>query len=187
MTTHIVQPPQMAWGNGALSGAPLITKTTTLHDLAGVFSDVVAWQSQDPQQPIYHVEMFTSPEAPGALYTGITHLHPGRVGSEFFMTRGHFHACREQGEVYIGLRGTGLLLLQDEQGNARFERVFAGSIHNIPGFTAHRLINTGAEVLSAFAVWPSTAGHDYAALAEGFALRIFSSTDYSEGWEVRRG
>jgi glucose-6-phosphate isomerase len=66
------------------------------------------------------------------------------VGNEYFMTRGHFHARREQGEVYFGLRGSGLLLLQDEQGQARFEQVFAGSVHIIPGFTAHRLINTGA-------------------------------------------
>ncbi len=64
------------------------------------------------------------------------------------MTRGHFHERREQGEVYFGLRGAGLLLLQTEQGDTRLEKVFAGSIHIIPGFTAHRLINTGEEVLS---------------------------------------
>lgn len=60
-----------------------------------------------------------------------------------------------QGEIYFGLRGSGLLLLQTEQGEARLEQVFPGSVHIIPGFTAHRLINTGTEILSALAVWPT--------------------------------
>jgi glucose-6-phosphate isomerase len=54
----------------------------------------------------------------------------------------------------------------------RAEQVFAGSVHIIPGFTAHRLINTGEDTLSALAVWPGVAGHDYAALANGFAAGL---------------
>ncbi|MCH0622315.1 glucose-6-phosphate isomerase, partial [Klebsiella pneumoniae] len=111
-----------------------------------------------------------SPVGEGALFVGVTHLRAGNVGDEFFMTRGHFHQRREQGEVYFGLRGCGLLLLQTEAGDARLEQVTAGSVHIIPPFTAHRLINTGNETLSSLAVWPSIAGHDYAALAEGFTL-----------------
>lgn len=173
MDSVIIQPPHLAWCSGALSGAPLLTKTTTLLDLPDVFVDQTDWQSLEPSKPVYHVEMFATPDKPGELYTGVTHLLPGKVGQEFFMTRGHFHARREQGEVYIGLRGEGLLLLQDEQGRARLERVYPGSVHNIPGFTAHRLINSGGETLSAFAVWPCYASHDYAALKDGFALRVF--------------
>lgn len=77
-----------------------------------------------------------------------------------------------------------MLLLQTEAGDARLEQVTAGSVHIIPPFTAHRLINSGNETLSSLAVWPSIAGHDYAALAEGFTLRIFAS---GEGYEVRHG
>lgn len=173
MDSNIIQPPHLAWCSGALSGAPLLTKTTALLDLPGVFADQTDWQTLDPSKPVYHVEMFATPDKSGGLYTGVTHLLAGKVGQEFFMTRGHFHARRDQGEVYIGLRGEGLLLLQDEQGGARLERVYPGSVHNIPGFTAHRLINTGHETLSAFAVWPCSAGHDYASLKNGFALRVF--------------
>lgn len=187
MDSYIIQPPHLAWCSGALSGAPRLTKSTLLQDLSGVFFDRISWQSLDPTKSVYDVEMFATPEAAGELYTGVTHLYPGKVGNEYFMTRGHFHARREQGEVYIGLRGEGLLLLQNEQGVARLERVFPGSVHNIAGFTAHRLINTSHEILSAFAVWPCAAGHDYTALSGGFALRVEEEEGRLRIKEVKHG
>jgi glucose-6-phosphate isomerase len=36
----------------------------------------------------------------------------------------------------------------------------------VPGFTAHRTINTGSEPLTYFGVCPAEAGHDYAVIAE---------------------
>ncbi|POP41303.1 glucose-6-phosphate isomerase [Superficieibacter electus] len=172
MTISITQPPQVAWASGQFTNGPLIRKSTRLQNLTHVFMDEKAWLACDPQQIVYDVEMVDSAPIAGALYTGVTHLQPGKVGDEYFMTRGHFHAQREQGEVYYGLRGSGLLLLQDEKGTARLEPVFPGSVHIIPGFTAHRLINTGNDILSALAVWPCAAGHDYAALTQGFNLRV---------------
>ncbi|VTN13905.1 glucose-6-phosphate isomerase [Raoultella terrigena] len=103
------------------------------------------------------------------------------------MTRGHFHARREQGEVYFGLRGSGLLLLQNERGETHLEQVFAGSVHVIPGYSAHRLINTGADTLSALAVWPAAAGHDYAALDGGFRLRVVEENRTIQAKEVQNG
>lgn len=184
--THF-PPRQVDWANGALRGEPLICKTTRLGMLAGVFADDRAWRLGDPELPVYTVEMFDSPSGEGELYTGVTHLNPGRVGDEFFMTRGHFHARREQGEVYFGLRGEGFLLLQDEQGQTWLESVTAGSVHIIPGNTAHRLINPGAEILSALAVWPTRAGHDYAALVGGFARRVTTANLQLMAKEVQNG
>lgn len=183
----IILPPQVAWASGVFANGPLIRKTTRLADLPGVFIDNDAWRKCDPQQSVYDVEMPDSPSGEGALYVGVTHLHAGNIGDEFFMTRGHFHQRREQGEVYFGLRGTGLLLLQTTTGQARLERVRPGSVHIIPSFTAHRLISTGKETLSALAVWPSVAGHDYMALCRGFALRVFTSENHPQGWEVGNG
>ena len=170
-------PPQVAWATGVLTNGSLIRKSTCLHQLEGVFADTLAFRQCDPERCVYDVEMFNSPAADGALFVGVTHLYPGKVGNEYFMTRGHFHQRREQGEVYFGLRGSGVLLLQNEQGDVRLEKVTPGSVHIIPGFTAHRLINTGAETLSALAVWPCSAGHDYAALSGGFALRITAESE----------
>lgn len=184
MNPDIILPPQVACASGAFANGPLIRKATRVGDLAGAFSDTLAWQQRDPNDIVYRVEMLDSPAQAGALYVGVTHLNAGKIGDEFFMTRGHFHKQREQGEVYFGLSGEGLLLLQTEQGEARLEYVAPGSVHIIPPFTAHRLINTGTETLSSLAVWPTVAGHDYAALAGGFALRVFAS---ESGWEVRHG
>lgn len=180
-------PPQVAWASGALFGAPLIQKTTHLGDLAGVFADTSAWQRSDHTQPVYSVEMYDTRAGEGELYVGVSHLHAGCVGDEFFMTRGHFHARREQGEVYFGLHGEGILLLQDEQGQTRMEQVFPGSVHIIPGLTAHRLINTGEKRLSALAVWPTIAGHDYQALAGGFNQRVTTDNVKLMAKEVQNG
>lgn len=184
MNPDIILPPQVAWASGAFANGPLIRKATRVGDLSGVFSDALVWQQRDPNDVVYSVEMLDSPADAGALYVGVTHLNAGKIGDEFYMTRGHFHKQREQGEVYFGLSGEGLLLLQTEQGEARLERVAPGSVHIIPPFTAHRLINTGTGTLSSLAVWPTVAGHDYAALAGGFALRVFAS---DTGWEVKHG
>jgi len=95
MNPSITMPPQVAWASGALSDAPLIQKTTHLGDLNNVFADDDAWRCCEPTLAVYRVEMFDTPSGEGELYTGVTHLNPGRVGNEFFMTRGHFHARRE--------------------------------------------------------------------------------------------
>ncbi|MOA16587.1 glucose-6-phosphate isomerase [compost metagenome] len=75
-----------------------------------------------------------------------------------------------------------MLLLQHQDGDCILEQVFVGSVHHIPSFTAHRLINIGDEVLSALAVWPTVAGHDYSALQpQGFKLRVFTD---AAGWKA---
>lgn len=187
MNIPVSLPPSVAFLNGHFTAEDMIAKITHCGDLVAVFHDQTAWQSIPPETPIYQVEMLKSPQGEGELFVGTTHLNPGRVGDEFYMTRGHFHQRREQGEVYLGLRGSGLLLLQNEQGEARLEQVSPGSVHIIPGFTAHRLINTGTEVLSALAVWPTIAGHDYAALAQGFALRVVLQDGNIQAKEVQNG
>jgi glucose-6-phosphate isomerase len=185
MKPDIMLPPQVAWASGLFANGALIYKTTRVSDLTGVFADGDAWQRAEPQRTVYEVEMLDSPSQEGGLYVGVTHLQAGTVGDEYFMTRGHYHQRREQGEVYFGLCGEGLLLLQTEQGEARLEAVTPGSVHIIPPFTAHRLINTGTETLSSLAVWPCVAGHDYAALAGGFSLRVYAARHTSQAFEVR--
>ncbi|WP_407575095.1 glucose-6-phosphate isomerase family protein [Raoultella terrigena] len=187
MNPVFFQPPQVAWASGLFSDGPLLRKSTRITDLIGVFADERTRLTMAGDRVVYEVEMLDTSSAPGALYTGVTHLYPGKVGDEFFMTRGHFHARREQGEVYFGLRGSGLLLLQNERGETRLEQVFAGSVHIIPGYSAHRLINTGADTLSALAVWPAAAGHDYAALDGGFRLRVVEENRTIQAKEVQNG
>lgn len=187
MSTSISMPPGVAFLTGQFSGGNVIKKVTRCGDLSGVFHDLNAWQVIPADTPVYEVEMLDSPQGEGELFVGMTHLHPGLIGDEFYMTRGHFHQRREQGEVYFGIRGSGLLLLQNERGEARLEQVSPGSVHIIPGNTAHRLINTGTEILSALAVWPTVAGHDYRSLAGGFALRVTGHKGKIQAKEVQNG
>ncbi|WP_431224973.1 glucose-6-phosphate isomerase family protein [Serratia sp. L9] len=175
-------PPQVNLANGSFTAPDVQHKSTLLGSLAGIFADHLAWQAMPAESAVYHVEMLPSCAQEGELFVGTTHLQPGKVGDEFFMTRGHFHQRREQAEFYFGLRGNGLLLLQHQEGDCTLEQVFAGSVHHIPSFTAHRLINTSDEVLSALAVWPTVAGHDYSALQPlGFKLRVFAD---GTGWKA---
>ena len=171
-------PPMLNFATGKLGGAELVEKITTLADLQGLFADPHAESALSPDTPLDRVAMLPGNGGEGDLNMGVTYLEAGRVGQEFFMTRGHIHARAEQAEYYFGLCGRGLLLLQDMAGVCRLEQVFAGSVHHIPGHVAHRLVNTGETQLSALAVWPAIAGHDYRLMAErGFGLRVVAGKE----------
>ncbi|WP_429046929.1 glucose-6-phosphate isomerase family protein [Aeromonas veronii] len=171
-------PPMVDFATGSLSGAELVEKCTRLADLHGLFADPASEAGVDPQTVLYRVAMLPSSGVEGDLNMGVTHLEAGRIGNEFFMTRGHIHARAEQAEYYFGLCGRGLLLLQDMAGVCRLGQVFPGSVHHIPGHVAHRLVNTGETQLSALAVWPAVAGHDYKAMGpRGFAVRVLAGED----------
>ncbi|MFM4776218.1 glucose-6-phosphate isomerase family protein [Aeromonas veronii] len=171
-------PPILDFATGKLGGAELVEKSSTLADLQGLFADLHAEAALSPDTPLYRVAMLPGNGGEGDLNMGVTYLEAGRVGQEFFMTRGHIHARAEQAEYYFGLCGRGLLLLQDMAGVCRLEQVFAGSVHHIPGHVAHRLVNTGETQLSALAVWPAIAGHDYRLMAErGFGLRVVAGKE----------
>ncbi|AHG19603.1 glucose-6-phosphate isomerase [Chania multitudinisentens RB-25] len=175
-------PPQVNLADGCFTAPDVQHKSTLLGSLAGIFADHHSWQAMPAEFAVYSVEMLPFALQEGELLVGTTHLQPGKVGNEFFMTRGHFHQRREQAEFYFGLRGSGLLLLQHQGGDCTLEQVFTGSVHHIPPFTAHRLINTGDHILSALAVWSAIAGHDYSALQpQGFKLRIFAD---GAGWRA---
>lgn len=158
-----------------LEGYGLQEKETKAKDLANYFFDAIAYQALDPETVIYRVEYQDNGLAegtPGGLYFGITHLNPGVIGTEYFLTKGHFHATRDTGEYYFGLQGRGILMLVENE-ITRMEKVMPGSVHYIPGNTAHRLINTGEEILSVSACWQSVSGHDYRSPDKMFPLRIF--------------
>src|SRR5581483_1451431 len=129
----------------------------------------------DPEAVVYRVEYWlpVTEGTTGGLFWGTTVVEPGRVGDEFFMTHGHFHAMRNRAEFYATVRGEGALILMDEDGRTWFEPMQPGSLHYIPGATAHRVANTGSAPLAFAGCWPSDAGHDYAAIREtGFGARL---------------
>ncbi len=170
-------PLQMNLNTGALSGAAVEEVVRTLSDLPGIFADEAARAQLAPHTLVYRVQCYLPVPngTPGGLYWGTTVIEPGLVGDEYFMTKGHFHALPDRAEYYVTTRGEGALILMDAHRHTRFEPMRPGSVHYIPGHTAHRVANTGMAPLSFFACWPSDAGHDYAAIArDGFSARLRS-------------
>jgi glucose-6-phosphate isomerase, archaeal len=147
-----------------------------LSALRGCFVDEAAYAAAvaagDPV--LYATSGVESVQGEGQLHYVIGTLEPGKVGDEYYMTKGHIHAWRPAAEVYIGLRGEGTMLLQDEAtGECIALPLAAERVVYVPGHTAHRTINTGSEPLVYWGVLSSAAGHDYGAVAErNFALVV---------------
>lgn len=150
-----------------------------LSDLAGYFADEEAYQARlrhdDPI--LYTVYGTTRPAVAGDLISGITLLHPGQVGAEYFMTKGHFHAVLETAEVYYCLRGNGMMVLESPEGESQVEAFPAGAVLHIPPRWAHRTVNVGDEDLLFFWVCPADAGHDYGTIAETGFRKIVVEQD----------
>src|SRR2546423_1870215 len=130
---------------GAMRGSGVTRIERRLSDLADVFASKTDLAKLDPQTLVYRVESYTpvSEGTDGGLFFGATFIEAGLVGREYFMTRGHFHSRIQAAEFYWCLRGQGVLLLMDEARRCRAERLMPGSLHYIPGHTAHRVANIG--------------------------------------------
>jgi glucose-6-phosphate isomerase, archaeal len=164
---------------GLLEGQPRLERR--LSDLEGIYSDAQVYQKTLAlgNPVVYSVSSLEPGAGAGDLHYGLGVIQPGRVGQEFFMTKGHLHEWREAAEVYIGLSGAGLMLLEHESGGELRAVPFgANSIVYVPGFTAHRTVNVGTEALKYIGVYPARAGHDYGAIRErNFAQVVIAAPD----------
>lgn len=161
--------------NGDLSGEKVSESIKFLKDLNGIFLDEEARGLMDPDTLVYKVQVHQPVDrgTEGGLLFGTTYLMPGKVGSEYFMTQGHFHKIVNRAEYYWGIKGEGALILMDRNRNCKVEKMGKGSLHYIPGDTAHRVVNTGKSILSFGACWPADAGYDYDEIKnKGFGLRV---------------
>ena len=160
---------------GIMDGPHVIKSQKTVGDLQHFFRDEAARSKADQQQVLYRVQAHlpVAEGTPGGLYFGTTWIQPGTIGDEYFMTKGHFHKLADRGEYYWGLHGEGVLILMDEKRNFRGEYMYPGSMHYIPGHTAHRVANIGNTELAFGACWPSDAGYNYEEiLRNGFSCRL---------------
>lgn len=163
------------WAEGEMYGSPVREKIKKLGELKGIFRDEAAWSGMDPQREIYRVRWWSPvPQGEeGGLFWGVTILQPGKVGEEYFMTHGHFHANRTRAEYYATVAGSGMLLRMDEEGGTRGEAMSPGTLHYIRGEDAHRVVNVGREPLIFWASWGSDAGHDYGTIRQqGFGASV---------------
>jgi glucose-6-phosphate isomerase, archaeal len=113
------------------------------------------------------------PEEDGHLLFCISKLQPGKIGDEYFMTRGHYHTRVNTGEIYLCLQGEGYMAMKTGDGDFDAQRMARGSLVYVPPYWAHRSVNTGREPLTMFCVWPGDAGHNYGDIErEGFPRRV---------------
>ncbi len=139
-------------------------------DMQGFFYDATALKRMISEGNPVIYEVYAAPNiGEGELSYAVTVLHPGKVGKEFFMTKGHYHEIRNRGELYIGIRGRGLILMQKDS-EIKWEEIKRGDIIYVPPYWAHRSVNIGSDDLVFLAIYPGDAGHDYGSIAEkGFA------------------
>ena len=174
-----IKEPEITFRNGMLEGRGIEKIDRKIKNLKDIFFNLDALEKMDPETVVYEVESYFPVEqnTEGGLFFGITYIHPGVVGNEYFMTKGHFHKIKNRGEFYCTLQGEGMLILMDEERNTWAEKMYPGSIHYIKGNTAHRTANTGTSILSFSAFWPSDAGHDYAIISEQGFSKILIKKD----------
>ncbi len=118
---------------------------------------------------LYEVYEKLVPEIEGELIQGLTIVHPGKVGREYFMTKGHFHSILETAELYLCLKGYGYMMMETPEGECLAEELLPYTALYVPGGWAHRSINTGSDDLVMLFIYPAHAGHDYATIeTKGF-------------------
>jgi glucose-6-phosphate isomerase len=134
--------------------------------------DMSGFFIEEPEEDSKIYEVYEL-ESSGHLKLAVTIMKPGKAGDEYFMTKGHYHEDENAGEVYFGLKGKGLLLLQTKEGQTDERELTPGAVASIPPGWAHRSVNIGDEDFVFLAVYPALAGHDYGAIEKnGFIKRV---------------
>ena len=167
--------------NGPL--APSRGLVRKLSDMASFFEDqdAVSESLRAGNDPvIYRSHEAEVPERPGNLAFLTTTIAAGKVGSEFYMTRGHHH-MQDSGEFYLGMAGEGLMVMESRDGEFASEPLVPSLAVYVPPGWAHRTVNTGPGPLVFLAVYFAGAGHDYRAVERfGFSQRVYQGADGPE-------
>jgi glucose-6-phosphate isomerase len=139
-----------------------------LSDMSGAYVEGCSGEEM-----VYEVFNVDVPETNSELQTCMTRLNSGKVGNEYFMTKGHFHEVQDRSEIYLTTSGQGRLVMATEDGQHVVEEMRPGSMNYIPGGWSHRSVNVGDEPLVFFAAYVGDAGHDYGTIEErGFPVLV---------------
>ena len=157
-----------------------------ISDLKGIYADEDAYARMcetDGEQIVYRVNEVRPEADRGDLIFGTTHMSAGKIGDEYFVTRGHIHACANRPETYYGESGLGLMLLESPDGKTRIMEIGPKTIVYVPPTWIHRSINIGSEPLVMSFCYPVDSGQDYEVIARsnGMAKRIVED---GPGWKA---
>lgn len=140
-----------------------------LSKMKGMYADGEAFakivESDDPL--VYEFHDLGLPEDRGEVAFGTSIVYPGKVGDEYFMTKGHFHKELATGEVYYCLSGRGCMMMENPEGDWEVRELKPGCAVYVPPCYAHRSINTSPdETLVTFFAFRADAGHNYGTIEE---------------------
>jgi glucose-6-phosphate isomerase len=147
-----------------------------LSNMQGQYLNTTAYDTMLAENDLVLYEVFEikRPEIAGELLHGLSIVHPGKVGNEYFMTKGHFHTLLDTAEIYYCMQGEGVMVMENPEGDWAVETLLPNKVLYVPPRWAHRSVNTGnTEDLVTFFVYPGDAGHDYGSIEDqGFRKLI---------------
>ncbi|MDK2801528.1 MAG: glucose-6-phosphate isomerase, archaeal [Clostridiales bacterium] len=146
-----------------------------LSDMKGMYLDEEALNHKVQQENslVYEFYDLGMPETAGDLAFGTSITYPGKVGDEYFMTKGHFHTILDTAEVYYCIAGRGYMLMENPEGEWNVQELTPGKAVYVPKRFAHRSVNIGSEPFITFFTFRADAGHDYGTIeSKGFRKLI---------------
>ena len=145
-----------------------------LSQMQGMFLDTQAQDDllKDGDKLVYEFHSMPAPEHAGDLAFGCSIVYPGKVGQEYYMTKGHFHTILDTGEVYYCLSGHGYMMMESPEGDWEAIELTPGKACYVPKRYAHRSVCVGKPSdgpLVTFFAFRADAGHDYGTIeTKGF-------------------
>jgi glucose-6-phosphate isomerase len=100
------------------------------------------------------------------------------------MTRGHLHAVADRSELYVGLSGRGVMILETLDGRSEVVDVAPGEAVYVPGHWVHRSVNVGHERFSTLFCYAADAGQDYGIIERAGGMKSLVVVD-GDGYAVR--
>jgi glucose-6-phosphate isomerase len=157
----------------------------TYRDLTGLYADADAFAKileNKADDVAYEVTSYTPGPKVSDLIMGVTRMAPGKVGREYYLTRGHIHANGDRPEVYYTLSGRGIMQMESPDGEVRLVEMGPQDICYVPPFWIHRSVNIGRQDLVMFFSYPSDAGQDYGIIERSNGMRVRIMDDGTGGW-----
>jgi glucose-6-phosphate isomerase, archaeal len=157
----------------------------TIQDLFGVYFDQVAFEDlkkDQGSQVAYEVYEYRPNTNPGDLIFGTSILYPGKVGNEYYMTRGHIHAQGDRPEIYYCQTGRGVMLMENLDGETNAVEMKPNDIVYVPPYWIHRSVNVGTTSLVTLFCYPADSGQDYEIIARSGGMKSLIVDDSAGGW-----
>jgi glucose-6-phosphate isomerase len=159
----------------------------TYRDLDGLYADKEAFAEivrTKGGDIAYEVTSYTPGSKVSDLIMGVTRMSPGKVGREYYLTRGHIHANGDRPEIYHTLSGRGIMQMESPDGEVRLIEMGPQQVCYVPPFWIHRSVNIGSGDLVMFFAYPADSGQDYGIIERSNGMRVRVMDDGAGGWRA---